>query len=235
MSETVAPGIPVAATAQPQAPVTTTAPTTPTLATEQGTAPTEAPALVEGQSALTAGVQPAPEGETAPEAAPEAEAQAPEPIVYEDFKLPEGMAKDDPLLTKFADTASKSGLSQEAAQAVIDSLAPQITEAMQAPYKEWEIRQTAWLTEINKDPDIGGSKLPQVQARIGKLLNDRNFVTEDFAQAMIETGAGNHPAVVRTFARLAARLTEAEPVRAGAPAAQPKSLAERLYPNLPPR
>jgi hypothetical protein len=208
---------------------------TPTLANEQG-AVTEPLAVVEGQSALTDGLL-APEAQVEAKVEAEVEGEtpppeAPEPIKYEDFTLPDGMAKDDPLLAKFTETASLKGVSQEAAQALINDIAPQITEAMQAPYKEWQKRQTEWLDAIQKDPEIGGEKLKPVQARIGRLLADTNFVDAGFAQAMIETGAGNHPAIVKTFAKLAARLTEGEPARTGGPATQPKSLAERMYPNL---
>lgn len=232
MSETVAPGTPVAASpAQPQAPVAETPPATnPTLATEQGQA--TAPVISSETSALTAGIEkPAEEGATETEA--KAEDAAPEPIKYEDFKLPEGTTAEDPLLASFIETASVKGLSQETAQAVIDALGPKVSEALQAPYREWEAQQTAWLKEINDDPSIGGANLAPTQQRIGRLLADPNFVDAGFAAAMNATGAGNHPAVIRTFAKLAARLTEGEPVRPGAPAQPPKSVAEKLYPNLP--
>lgn len=238
MSETVAATASPApaAPAQPQAPVPATAtPVAPTLATEQGTAaaPTE-PVISSETSALTAGIEAAPpEGETKPEA--EGEPAAPEPVKYEDFKYPEGVTADDPLVAAFVETVSVKGLSQETAQVVLEALAPKVSEAMQAPYREWTAQQTAWLDEINKDPVIGGNNLAPTQQRIGKLLADPNFVDPAFAQAMNTTGAGNHPAVVRTFAKLAARLTEGEPVRQGAPAQQPKGLAEKLYPNLPVR
>lgn len=236
MSETVAPASPVAAApVQTQAPEAVTPPTTsPTLAPVQDTA--AEPLLSSETSALTAGLEaPAAEGEAKPEGEAKAEDAAPEPIKYEDFKLPEGLTADDPLVSAFVETASVKGLSQETAQAVIEALAPKVTEALQAPYKEWNARQTAWLKEINDDPVIGGANLAPVQQRIGRLLNDPNFVDPGFAQAMNETGGGNHPAVIRTFAKLAARLTEGEPVRQGAPAQQPKGLAEKLYPNLPVR
>lgn len=236
MSETVAPVNPVAASpVQPQAPVTDTATTVaPTLATDQGQAP--APVISSETSALTAGIEkPAAEGEAKPEGEAKAEDAAPEPIKYEDFKLPEGTTAEDPLLASFIETASVKGLSQETAQAVIDALGPKVSEALQAPYREWEAQQTAWLKEINDDATIGGANLAPTQQRIGRLLADPNFVDAGFAAAMNATGAGNHPAVIRTFAKLAARLTEGEPVRQGAPAQPPKSMAEKLYPNLPVR
>ncbi len=235
MSETVAPVDPVAAApAQTQAPDAATQPTTtPTLAPAQDAAVD--PKLTGEASALTAGTEPAADGEAKPEAEAKAEDAAPEPVKYEDFQIPEGLTADDPLVSAFVETVSVKGLSQETAQAVLAELAPKVTEALQAPYREWQAQQTAWLKEINDDPTIGGANLGPVQQRIGRLLADPNFVDAGFAQAMNATGAGNHPAVIRTFAKLAARLTEGEPVRPGAPAQQPKGLAEKLYPNLPVR
>jgi len=236
MSETASAAAPSAVDApvQSPAPETLQAPTQ-TSGQEQQTQ--EGLKVSEGASALTDGVGAEPAQETAPEEKPAEEAPAgePEPLKYEDFKLPEGLAKDDKLLTAFIENAAKHHVSQDAAQAVIDAIAPQVSEALSAPYKEWEARQTAWLDEINKDPEIGGAKLKPVQAQIGKLLVDTALIDPGFQQAMIETGAGNHPAVVRTFAKLAAAYTEGRPSPVGRPAEQPRTLAQKLYPNLPPR
>lgn len=194
-----------------------------------------APALPTDHTALTGAPEPdaAAEGEgEKPEGDKPKEPEGPTPVEYKDLKLPEGVVPDAPLVAAFVETVAAQGVPQAAAEAAIAALAPKVQEALQAPYKEWERQQTAWLEEINNDPVIGGEKLKPAQAKIAKLLTNQAFVSPGFLQAMLATGAGNHPEVVRTFAKLAEALTEPGMLPTARPPRTMRSVAERHYPNL---
>jgi hypothetical protein len=114
-----------------------------------------------------------------------------------------------------------------------------------APAEFYETKQNEWKSQINSDPEIGGSKWNGTRASIGRLfdsLGDANL-TDGFREAMDYTGAGNHPAVVKFLARVAQRLTEGGPVRGGGPSLDgmrrpgegAPSAAQAIYPNLPSR
>jgi hypothetical protein len=134
----------------------------------------------------------------------------------------------------------KHGISQEAAQDLMDLYGRKTLESENAPYKLWQDTQERWREEIKNDPNIGG-KLDQVKITIGRALDglgDAKLANE-FRQAMDFTGAGNNPAFIRVFHKMSQQLTEGRPAAAGAPsdAARPNrqgiSLAQAMFPNLP--
>jgi hypothetical protein len=112
-----------------------------------------------------------------------------------------------------------------------------------APAEFYETKQNEWKSAINSDPEIGGSKWNGTRASIGRLFDSLgdSKMTDAFREAMDYTGAGNHPAVVKFLARVAARLTEGGPVRGGGPSQEGMirpgegrpSAARAIYPNLP--
>jgi hypothetical protein len=134
-------------------------------------------------------------------------------------------------------------LSQDQAQALVDFYAKQSQQAAEAPVKYWQDMQKQWQEAVQNDPEIGGSKLDGVKATIGKAIDgigDPKLATE-FRQAMDFTGAGNNPAFVKFFWKLAQQLTEGSHVTGGgpskfgqqAPKQGPASPAKALYPYLP--
>lgn len=184
---------------------------------------------------------PAPEGET-PEAkatreaaekkAADDKAAAEKPIVYEDFKLPEGVVADDAVLKEFKDFASAHKISQEDAQALVDMQVKTLTKAQDALFEQWATTQKAWQKEVEADPEIGGAKLPEVKVTIAKALDQ--FGTPALKDALVSTGAGNNPEIVRFVWKMAQKLVEGGHVGGNAPgSARPATAAQALYPNLP--
>jgi hypothetical protein len=89
-----------------------------------------------------------------------------------------------------------------------------------------------------------GPKLPQIQAEIGRALETTLSEPElkAFRTAMNETMAGNNPAFVRAYWKLAQRIGPSTPVTGnpspagqnpnGTPNARP-SVAASMWPKLP--
>ena len=165
------------------------------------------------------------------------------PEKYEDFKAPEGFVLDQEVTGEFSALAKKGGLSQSYAQELVDFYVKQLQQMNNAPAEFYEAKQQEWKDQINSDPEIGGSKWNGTRASIGRLFDSLGDakMTDAFREAMDYTGAGNHPAVVKFLARVAARLTEGGPVRGGGPSQEGMirpgegrpSAAQAIYPNLP--
>lgn len=169
-----------------------------------------------------------------------AEAKPGVPEKYE-FKLPEGMEIEEGAAKQIDGMFREMGLTQEHGQKLVDFYVEKLNEAVEAPSKFYADMRKGWVNELKADKEIGG-KLPDVKVGIGRMLNslgDKALV-KSFNEAMDLTGAGDHPAFVKLFHKIAERLTEGGHVRSGNPnpGANPTGKptgpgAAAMYPNLP--
>lgn len=161
------------------------------------------------------------------------------PEKYESFKAPDGYEFTNESLEGANTLFKELNLSQAGAQRLVDFHAAELKAALEAPQKLWEKTRAEWIEQVKSDPDIGG-KLDQVKATVAQAidgLGDSKLAAE-FRQAMDYTGAGNNPAFIRAFYKLAQKVTEGRVVTGGgptevkAPNAPPRTAAHALYPNL---
>jgi len=156
---------------------------------------------------------------------------APEPFDIEKITIPEGLSRDDALFGDFANVAKEHGLTGPVAQTLVDLAAKQVQTANQKLQASWDKQNADWQAEVRADKEIGGDKLSEVLQTFSKVASDPELSDPKFREALAFTGAGNHPAIVRTLARWAKALSEGGPVR-GTPAAatrQPVTLGEAIY------
>lgn len=187
---------------------------------------------------------------TEDEAKPEADAK-PEvkaaPETYEAFKAPEGYEYDAKALEEVTPIFKEARLSQESAQKLMDLYAAKsleaIKDAAEAGQKAYDEMQKSWRDATIADKDIGG-KLPQVKVDIDRALNTLNDkpLVDEFKKAMDLTGAGNHPAFVKAFHKLAQAVIEGTHVAGAGPSKFGQTAngldtkltgARAMYPNLP--
>ena len=142
------------------------------------------------------------------------------------------------------------GLTQDAAQKLFDFHAKSMLDAAKAPAATYEATRADWQAKVKADPEIrdavSGDKtgLDAVKVDVSRALNSLNdpALARDFREAMDLTGAGDHPAFIKTFWKLAQFITEGTAVKGGSPSphgqrdpsrpARP-SPAQAMYPNLP--
>jgi hypothetical protein len=172
--------------------------------------------VTEGQATVDDGVKS--EGEQAkPDGAPEQ---------YE-FSAPEGVQLDEQGLAAFSEIAKDLNLTQEAAQKIVDKMAP----AMQA--RQVEVLQKArqeWAEAVKSDQEIGGEKLNENLAVAKKAMDA--FGTPGLRALLNESGLGNHPEFVRFVYRAGKAISEDGFVPGGrASAAAQADPAKRLFPN----
>ena len=129
------------------------------------------------------------------------------------LKLDEGLNIDtkDPSFNEFAEITKKHGLKQEAAQEYVDLYAKTVKSAADKPYQIWRDTQKGWQDEVMADSELGGKNFDNVRRVVGGALQE--YGDPGVKSALDFTGAGNNPAIIRTFYRMAKAL--AEPANAG--------------------
>lgn len=172
------------------------------------------------------------------------EAKPAAPEKYEAFKVPDGFTLDEKVATEAGALFKEAGLSQDAAQKLVDFYTAKTQEAFQQPYKAYKDMREGWVKDSNADPEISGklAKGGPVLTTIAKALDGLgdSKLTDQFKEAMDLTGVGDHPAFIKTFYRLAQMVTEGGSVAGRGPASTGQSApgtgrvsaAQALYPNL---
>lgn len=181
-----------------------------TAAAEGGQQQATTEQTTDGQQAE--GAKPAAETEDKPQGAPEA---------YE-FKAPEGAAFDEAVIGAFSEVAKELDLPQDAAQKVLDKMAP-VIQARQA--EQLSAAREEWAAATRADKEIGGDKLAENLA-LAKKARDQ-FTTPEFRELLEASGLGNHPEVIRVFVKVG-KATSEDGFVAGGGKTTPTD-ARRLY------
>jgi hypothetical protein len=150
------------------------------------------------------------------------------PEKYEDFKLPEGLKADTPVMGKFASLAKELNLPQDAAQKVVD-LAGELQQAnLQELQTVIEAQREKWGTESKTDKEFGGDKFDENLAVAVKARDQ--FGTPELKSLLNASGLGNHPEVIRLFYRVGQAISQDGFVPGRNGGAQPPA-AQRMYAN----
>ena len=110
---------------------------------------------------------------------------------------------DPEVLTAFGDVAKELNLPQDAAQKVLDKVAP-VIQARQA--KAIEQTKVEWANQSKSDQEFGGESLTD-NLDVAKTSLD-TFGTDALKSLLQETGLGNHPEVIRFMYRAGKAISE---------------------------
>ena len=110
---------------------------------------------------------------------------------------------DPDVVTAFGDVAKELDLPQDAAQKVLDKMAP-VIQAKQA--KVLEQVRSDWANDSQSDSEFGGEALT-ANLDIAKTALD-TFGTDAFKSLLQETGFGNHPEIIRFMYRAGKAISE---------------------------
>lgn len=170
---------------------------------------------------------------------------AAKPLVPEkyEFKAPDGVSLDDAIVAEYSAVAKELGLPQDAAQKVIDKLAPKLAQQnVNAIRSAMQSASEAWVAASKTDKEFGGEKLQESLSFAAKALD--RFGTPELRSLLgayhpqknpMGTGLGNHPEIIRAFIRAGKAISEDRFV-AGATApsrGETRNAAKALYPNQP--
>ena len=157
------------------------------------------------------------------------------PETYEfNTKISDDSSELDPeVVTAFGEVAKELDLPQDAAQKVLDKVAP-VIQAKQA--KVLEQVKTDWANDSQADKEFGGENLAE-NLEIAKKSLDA-FGSDTLKSLLHETGFGNHPEIIRFMFKVGSAISEDSYVGnsegAMSQGADPKdfnSIANALYSN----
>lgn len=210
------------------------APDTAAASDDQGTA--LGGAGVEGDDGSTAegDDQAQANGETAKEGEEAAKAEVPE--AYE-LTFSEGFVADTATLEAATPILKDLGLTNEQAQSLVPVLEAHTTNvlnaAQQAQAELINAERANWLTSAKADPEIGGEKWDDTIVSAAKALDMVGFGKDsEFRKFLNESGLGNHPEMIRAFARFGTRVSEDNEFPRGGGMSPTKSREEILYPSM---
>ena len=157
------------------------------------------------------------------------------PETYEfNTKITDESAELDPeVVTAFGEVAKELDLPQDAAQKVLDKVAP-VIQARQA--KVLEQVKLDWANDSQADKEFGGENLTENLNVAKQALNA--FGSDSLKSLLHETGFGNHPEIIRFMYKAGKAISEDSYVGnsegAMSQGADPKdfnSIANALYSN----
>ena len=195
-----------------------------TTTTEGEAASTVAPSTSEAGQPPAATGQVQQQQEAKPEEKPKDETPG-APEVYE-FKAPEGKEFDAATIASFTEVAKELKLPAEAAQKILDKMAPALDAKMA---REVEAVRTQWREQATSDKEFGGEKLAENLAVAKKAMDQ--FGTPELKSLLNESGLGNHPELIRLFYRAGKAISEDTIVAGRAASNAGTDQAKVLYPN----
>ena len=110
---------------------------------------------------------------------------------------------DSEVLTAFGEVAKELNLPQEAAQKVLDKVAPVMQERQTKAVEQVKLD---WANESQSDKEFGGESLSE-NLTVAKQSLDA-FGTDSLKSLLQETGLGNHPEIIRFMYRAGKAISE---------------------------
>jgi hypothetical protein len=160
--------------------------------TQESTAPTSAESNPQDATTDPAESQSESQSET-PSGAPEK---------YE-LTLPEGQEFDPSFMEAYETAMKDLDLPQEAAQGLIEKIAPALQQHQLASLEAYKAE---WTSSSQADKEFGGDKLKENLA-VAKTALEK-LGTPELQELIDGTGLGNHPEVIRFFYRTGKALSE---------------------------
>ena len=152
------------------------------------------------------------------------------PDDYDDFRLPKGMDADFETLDRFKSLARDLELGQDQAQRLVDFYSRQI-QTMQSQWSnQTNGRSTDWKKQSRVDKELAAGGNFERNLGVARKAVER-FGGRKLADALSETGAGNHPEILRCFYRIGKALSE-DGFVAPTGKRRTKSYGETFYPEF---
>lgn len=157
------------------------------------------------------------------------EAQAAQPVVPEkyDLKAPDGSYLNPKQLEAVAEYSKGKKLTAEQAQELVNREHGAIKSFVEAQQAELKSKSEQWGKDARADKEIGGERFGEVTEGAKRVLAKIGNPT--ITKFLEDTGYGNHPDVIRMFAKLIPLFKEDTLVLPGSQATGTKSTAELFY------
>lgn len=154
------------------------------------------------------------------------------PVVPEkyDLKLPEGALLDPSRVEKIQSFAKEKGLSNEQAQDLLNSENEAVSSFHSAQQEQLVRAREDWKKQVLEDKELGGDNLNKSVELAHRALN--KFGSDALKDQLEKSGLGNHPELVRAFARIGKAMSEDKIIQSGnSSSGNRKSYEETFYGN----
>ena len=148
------------------------------------------------------------------------------------LKFPDGFQPDVALLDAVKPMFKEFGLKGEQQQKLVDAFIARQAESEKASDAQFAEMKAGYLTALKSDKELGGAKYDATLGNVQRAYS--KFGTPEFTKLMEDSGLGNHPEIVRAFARIGAAMSDDSISGArgsGGPSAP--DARERLYEQYP--
>lgn len=153
------------------------------------------------------------------------------PVEYK-LALPQDSLLEPSVIDEIVSYATEQGLSNEAAQKMVERESNAVARHEEAKDKEVIDIRKGWKEDAKADKELGGENLKASTETAMRVIE--RFASKDFKTMLEDTGFGNHPEVIRIFKRIGEMMTDDQFVMAKSQTGnQDKSDAEVLYPEAP--
>lgn len=147
-----------------------------------------------------------------------------EPLVLD---KPKNSRLSDADMERIASYSKDQGLSKDAAQKLVEQESAARDSFMSSLQVQHQQMVQQWREDVESDKELGGEKFAE-SAELAKRVVDR-FGTDAFRKNLNESGYGNHPEVVRIFARIGKAMAPDNLVLGGKQSGGAKSMADIFY------
>jgi hypothetical protein len=148
-----------------------------------------------------------------------------------ELKLPEGSNLDASYLEQTKALAKELGLSQEAAQKLVERDSGLLSSVSERNAVQVREKTEQWAKDAQADKEIGGGNF-QSSVNDARTALDK-FGSPEFKNMLNQSGVGNHPELIRLLARVGKAMREDKMVTTSSqPARAQKSFAEAFYPSM---
>jgi hypothetical protein len=155
-----------------------------------------------------------------------------EPLAFGDFQG--GFELDSAITDQVAAVAKELNLPQDKANKMAGVVGEAIRNVAQATERSILNARKEWADSTRADPEIGGPKLQETLVAAHKARDA--FASPALRDLLNATGLGNHPEMIRAFAKIGAAISEDKLVTGGsdptARAADPEKRAQQMYPSM---
>ena len=154
-----------------------------------------------------------------------------EAVSFEGIKTPQGVEMDAEYIENMTPFFKDMGFDAASAQKYVDHMAELETQGQTDQLERFAKLKTEWVKAAEADTEIGGDQFTKSVQSADAAVN--KFGTPEFKKVLKDYGLGNHPEIIRTFARIGKLMKEDSPGNLGdvAPAASILDTADIMYPD----
>jgi len=155
-----------------------------------------------------------------------------EPVVPEkyDLKIPEKSVLSAEHVQKVEAFAKEAKLTNEQAQVLLQRESDAAQVGIDSLHNEAKTKAAQWLKDAQADKEIGGERFAETVDSANHAL-EALFPGIEIRKIMDTSGLGNHPTVLKGFAKIGAMLKNDKIHPTGNPPPQKPPLTQRLYDN----